>query len=408
MLIGWYAYLFFLSLVFWDTILSSADYELKLDSIEQINRSLERLNNRCVESSIDSSLSNFAICFFRGIILNQFEDSTDSFLAEFPLRSNIWEYSFEESLALVSNLETSSSSPYTSFDRQVYLKEDKCEDENGFHNHSKILINIECCGRLSLDDNIGDITFLLPTSKTMSLSESSPLDSIIKFPSTTDTSPLVIKDVNHIGCITRIEICSPLVCKQPRKSLYEENIMDTPPPWYTDPIEPSSTTTTPTATTAASSPSNQSERSFLFHTRYPNKSFKYRKTPIYDKALTLEEQQQLILKVRDMFYHSYHSYLQHAFPKGELKPISCEGGHFDLIKIPLVTLIDTLDTLIVMNDFQEFRHAIKLVIEYLPNKFDFDVNISVFETTIRLLGGLLSAHLFAIDPTLAIYNYVSA
>jgi hypothetical protein len=36
--------------------------------------------------------------------------------------------------------------------------------------------------------------------------------------------------------------------------------------------------------------------------------------------------------------------------------------------------------------------------------FDFDVNVSLFETTIRLLGGLLSAHLFAIDPILNIYH----
>lgn len=36
--------------------------------------------------------------------------------------------------------------------------------------------------------------------------------------------------------------------------------------------------------------------------------------------------------------------------------------------------------------------------------FDIDVNVSVFETTIRLLGGLLSGHLLAIDPVLAIYS----
>ena len=37
------------------------------------------------------------------------------------------------------------------------------------------------------------------------------------------------------------------------------------------------------------------------------------------------------------------------------------------------------------------------------DSFDYDVNVSVFETTIRILGGLLSAHLFAIDPKLKIY-----
>ena len=38
----------------------------------------------------------------------------------------------------------------------------------------------------------------------------------------------------------------------------------------------------------------------------------------------------------------------------------------------------------------------------LPD-FNLDANVSVFETTIRVLGGLLSAHLMAIDPKLNIY-----
>lgn len=33
-----------------------------------------------------------------------------------------------------------------------------------------------------------------------------------------------------------------------------------------------------------------------------------------------------------------------------------------------------------------------------------DVNVSLFETTIRILGGLLSAHLFAVDPTIPLGN----
>jgi hypothetical protein len=39
--------------------------------------------------------------------------------------------------------------------------------------------------------------------------------------------------------------------------------------------------------------------------------------------------------------------------------------------------------------------------------FDVDVNISVFESTIRLLGGLLSAHIYATDPSLKIYVSLS-
>jgi mannosidase alpha-like ER degradation enhancer 2 len=88
--------------------------------------------------------------------------------------------------------------------------------------------------------------------------------------------------------------------------------------------------------------------------------------------------------------------------QGELKPLTCQGGNFEPIKIPLVTLIDTLDTLVVLGDFVEFRNAVSKVSTHYRS-FDLDVNVSVFETTIRILGGLLSAHLMAIDRNLGIY-----
>ena len=50
----------------------------------------------------------------------------------------------------------------------------------------------------------------------------------------------------------------------------------------------------------------------------------------------------------------------------------------------------------------EFRRAVRLVSRDMPS-FALDVNVSVFETTIRILGGLLSAHLMAVDPKLNIY-----
>ena len=37
------------------------------------------------------------------------------------------------------------------------------------------------------------------------------------------------------------------------------------------------------------------------------------------------------------------------------------------------------------------------------SSFNLDVNVSVFETTIRILGGLLSAHVMSVDPSLSIY-----
>lgn len=64
--------------------------------------------------------------------------------------------------------------------------------------------------------------------------------------------------------------------------------------------------------------------------------------------------------------------------------------------------MDTLDTLVILGNHSEFRRAVSLVEQGLPH-FAMDVNVSVFETTIRVLGGLLSAHLMATDPHLAIY-----
>ena len=54
-------------------------------------------------------------------------------------------------------------------------------------------------------------------------------------------------------------------------------------------------------------------------------------------------------EVREMFQHSYNSYLEHAYPYDELRPLSCDGvdtwGSYSL------TLIDALDTLAVMGNY---------------------------------------------------------
>jgi hypothetical protein len=132
-------------------------------------------------------------------------------------------------------------------------------------------------------------------------------------------------------------------------------------------------------------------------------------------------------RVKAMFYFAYDSYMNHAYPEvrchqlsyelplnhavtvmgnaclqGDLNPLTCTGSQFDLVKIPGLTLIDTLDTLVIMTNYTEFRRAVGLVNDLFQD-FDLDVNVSVFETTIRVLGGLLSAHMFAVDEDLRIY-----
>jgi hypothetical protein len=56
-----------------------------------------------------------------------------------------------------------------------------------------------------------------------------------------------------------------------------------------------------------------------------------------------------------------------------------------------LTLVDVLDTLAIMGDQEGFEDAVKTVIEWV--QFDVNTKPQVFEVTIRVLGGLLSAHI---------------
>lgn len=115
--------------------------------------------------------------------------------------------------------------------------------------------------------------------------------------------------------------------------------------------------------------------------------------PPFSVGSYVSESERLQLRdiVKDMFYHAYNGYMRHAFPRDELKPISC-GGEDTIGKYSL-TLIDTLDTLVVMGNYTEFEKSVNWIIDNLS--FDINLPVSVFETNIRVLGGLLSAHLAA-------------
>ncbi|QPG73610.1 hypothetical protein FOA43_000922 [Brettanomyces nanus] len=100
--------------------------------------------------------------------------------------------------------------------------------------------------------------------------------------------------------------------------------------------------------------------------------------------------------------------MTYGFPFDEVKPISCvpnkrnirdptDTVRNDVMGNFTVTLFDNLDTFIVMNDSEGFQKSVE-TIKSLYTKFDIDSTVQVFETNIRVLGGLLSAHLFASDP----------
>jgi hypothetical protein len=121
--------------------------------------------------------------------------------------------------------------------------------------------------------------------------------------------------------------------------------------------------------------------------------------------------------------------MTHAFPEDELKPISCKPqtrnreniadvGLNDVLGNYSVTLVDSLSTLAILasgrdekdgeSPLEDFKEGIKALVKLYGDGgekrpcgskacgFDLDSKVQVFETNIRGVGGLLSAHLFAV------------
>ncbi|KAF1810760.1 hypothetical protein P152DRAFT_82293 [Eremomyces bilateralis CBS 781.70] len=142
-----------------------------------------------------------------------------------------------------------------------------------------------------------------------------------------------------------------------------------------------------------------------------------------------ETRKALLRETQDIFYHGFDNYMKHAFPEDELKPVSCapltrdreNPAHIevnDVLGNYSLTLVDSLSTLAILasspqgkgrNPLKDFQNGIKLLVEYYGDGtdtasgegirargFDLDSKVQVFETVIRGVGGLLSAHLFAI------------
>lgn len=148
-------------------------------------------------------------------------------------------------------------------------------------------------------------------------------------------------------------------------------------------------------------------------------------------------------ETEDLFYHGFENYMTHAFPDDELRPITCRPltrdrenpAHIE-VNDPLgnysLTLIDSLSTLAILastpsntrsnKPLQLFQDGIRALVEQYGDGsqgpsgqgirargFDLDSKVQVFETAIRGLGGLLSAHLFAVgDLPIRGYSPVEA
>jgi mannosyl-oligosaccharide alpha-1,2-mannosidase len=97
--------------------------------------------------------------------------------------------------------------------------------------------------------------------------------------------------------------------------------------------------------------------------------------------------------VKRAMQHAWQSYEQYAFGHDELLPRTLSGQ--DNWGGMGTTLVDSLDTLWLMNMTDEFQRARDWIDKSLTS--DRQRLVSVFETTIRSLGGLLSAYDFSQD-----------
>ncbi|KRA61494.1 alpha-mannosidase [Caulobacter sp. Root655] len=103
--------------------------------------------------------------------------------------------------------------------------------------------------------------------------------------------------------------------------------------------------------------------------------------------------------VRSEFQWAWRGYVAKAWGKDEINPVSGTSRSFFIEGHDLgLSLVEALDTLWIMGLDAEFQAGVDWVKTHLD--FDVDGNAQVFETNIRLVGGLLSAHLACGDPVL--------
>ncbi|XP_046392272.1 mannosyl-oligosaccharide alpha-1,2-mannosidase IA-like isoform X2 [Ischnura elegans] len=98
-------------------------------------------------------------------------------------------------------------------------------------------------------------------------------------------------------------------------------------------------------------------------------------------------------KVKEMMKHAWDNYVRYAWGKNELRPLSRRGHSASIFGSASLgaTIVDGLDTLYIMGMEEEFNQGR----EWIANNLDLNnmnADLSVFETNIRFVGGLLSCY----------------
>ncbi len=100
-------------------------------------------------------------------------------------------------------------------------------------------------------------------------------------------------------------------------------------------------------------------------------------------------------KIREAMQHAWTGYKTYAYGSDALKPISKTGRNWYGTSF-CMTPVDAFDSFIIMGLKDEAAEAKEIIFSKLS--FDADEDVQLFEVSIRLLGGLLSAYDLDGDP----------
>lgn len=104
---------------------------------------------------------------------------------------------------------------------------------------------------------------------------------------------------------------------------------------------------------------------------------------------------QMADSIRDAFILSWNGYVRYAWGHDALQPLSKKPEDWYAHSL-LMTPLDGFDTMLFMGLRSQADSARDLILDSL--RFDYDMEVSNFEITIRMLGGLLSAYEWNGDP----------
>ncbi|XP_052131804.1 mannosyl-oligosaccharide 1,2-alpha-mannosidase IA [Frankliniella occidentalis] len=98
-------------------------------------------------------------------------------------------------------------------------------------------------------------------------------------------------------------------------------------------------------------------------------------------------------KVKEMMRHAWDNYVRYAWGRNELRPVSRRAHSGSIFGNAALgaTIVDGLDTLFMMGMMDDFTQGRNWVEDHL-DVANMSIDVSVFETNIRFVGGLLTCY----------------